>query len=225
MFSATMPGKIRKLADSILKNPAEISIAISRPAEKINQKAYMVYEEQKPGVFKEVMSESSPDSTIIFTSSRAKVKEILKELKTLKMHARGISSDLDQKEREEVLNDFRSKKLGILVSTDVLSRGIDIENIGMVLNYDVPAEPEDYIHRIGRTARAEATGTAITFITPKDQIKFSRIEKLLGKEIEKGTVPAELGAAPSYNPLHRKKSGNKPFNRSKGGHRNQHKKN
>lgn len=200
LFSATMPPKIRKLASTILKDPYEINIAVSRPAEKIEQEAYMLYEEQKQSVIKMIMGNRKPESSVIFTSSRAKVKDILRELKGIGLKAKGISSDLEQKEREEVLNEFRSKQLPILVATDVLSRGIDIEGIEIVLNYDVPAEPEDYIHRIGRTARAQATGVAITFITPLDQRKFNRIEKMMGMEITKPSIPEELGKTPEYNP-------------------------
>lgn len=204
LFSATMPPKIRQLATTILKDPEEINIAISRPAEKIDQKAYMVFEEQKPELFKHVIQEVSPESTIVFSSSRSNVKDILRELKKLNHHARGISSDLDQKEREEVLTKFKSRQLPILVATDVLSRGIDIEGIDLVINYDVPSEAEDYIHRIGRTARAEAKGKAITFITPKDQHKFRRIEKLMEMTIEKPVLPESLGPVPEYSPSFKK---------------------
>ncbi len=221
LFSATMPPKIRQLANTILKNPLEISIAISRPADKIAQEAYMVYEEQKPGLFKHIMQQITPQSTIVFTSSRQKVKEIIRELKSLKHKAKGISSDLEQPEREAVLTEFKARQLPILVATDVLSRGIDIEGIDLVINYDVPAEPEDYIHRIGRTARAEAKGRALTFITPSDLRRFHRIEKLMEMIIDKPALPEHLGEAPVYtSPAKRdnqnKKSGSKrPFNKKK----------
>lgn len=228
LFSATMPPKIRKLADAILKNPVEITIAVSRPAEKIEQLAYMVYEKQKPSLVREIMSDKQPESSIIFASSRAKVKEIVKELKGVGLPVKAISSDLEQNEREEVLSDFRNKKLKILAATDVLSRGIDIEGIDLVLNYDVPHEAEDYIHRIGRTARASATGLAITFITPEDQHRFARIERMLESEIPKGKVPEDLGAVPEYAPSakkkkkSKKKSGGKFQNTAKGNAGNKH---
>ena len=217
LFSATMPPKIRQLAGAILNNPEQINIAISRPAEKITQSAYIVFEEQKPGVFMHIIEELKPTSTIVFTSSKLKIKEILRELRKLKNQAKGISSDLDQKEREEVLMEFRARKLPILVATDVLSRGIDIEGIDLVVNYDVPAEPEDYIHRIGRTARAEAKGQAITFITPRDQSRFRRIEKLMEMTIDKPKIPESLGAVPDYSTEYKSTSNNKkrPFKKKK----------
>jgi ATP-dependent RNA helicase RhlE len=217
MFSATMPARIRQLASSILNNPEQINIAISRPAEKITQSAYMVYEEQKPGLFVHLIEELNPKSTIVFTSSRQKVKDILRELKRLKTKAKGISSDLDQKEREDVLMEFRARQLPILVATDVLSRGIDIEGIDLVVNYDAPAEPEDYIHRIGRTARAEAKGQAITFITPKDQNRFRRIEKLMEMSIDKPNAPEFLGSVPEYSTEYKKSNTKKNFKKKKPG--------
>lgn len=216
LFSATMPPKIRTLAAKILKNqPEEISISISKPAEGIAQEAYMVYESQKPALIQNVFNERNLPSVIVFASTKLKVKVILKEIKALGFNARAVSSDLEQHEREEVLNAFRNKQLPILVATDVLSRGIDIEGISLVLNYDVPQDPEDYIHRVGRTARAASKGVAITFITPEDQHRFVRIEKLIGREIEKTVVPAELGETPPYSPSQPKANRKKSFSQGK----------
>ncbi len=197
LFSATMPPAIRKLANTILHNPAEINIAISKPPEQITQGAFVVYEPQKPGLVKYVLKQKEFASVIVFCSSKLSVKKLYEELKRAKFAVGSIHSDLEQDQREQVLLDFKSKKLSILVATDILSRGIDIEDIDLVINYDVPHDGEDYVHRIGRTARAATKGTAYTFITDKELFKFHKIEKLIGKEVEKLPVPAEFGPAPS----------------------------
>jgi Superfamily II DNA and RNA helicases len=199
MFSATMPPKIRELAAKILKNPIEISTAISKPAEGVLQAAYVVYETQKIPIISTLISDKPDlDSILVFSSTKKKVFEIVKSLRKAGNKAEGISSDLEQKEREEVLMRFRSRTTRILVATDVLSRGIDIKDINLIINYDVPSSAEDYVHRVGRTARADKTGIAISLINEHDMDRFDRIEKLIGDEILKIPVPAELGDAPEY---------------------------
>lgn len=197
LFSATMPNAIRKLANTILHNPVEVNIAVSKPAEKIKQGAFIVFDQQKIPLVKYVLSQKEFNSVLIFCSSKLNVKQLTAELKRARLPAEQIHSDLDQAEREQVLIDFKTKKLKILVATDILSRGIDIEDIDLVINYDVPHDGEDYIHRIGRTARAASEGTAYTFITDKDQGKFQKIEKLLGKPVEKLPVPQQFGPTPN----------------------------
>ncbi len=200
LFSATMPGKIRELARTILHNPAEISIAISKPPEQIVQEAFVVYETQKIPLVKHVLSQKEFGSVIVFCSKKQNVKQLTRELKRSKFSADEIHSDLLQEQREQVLMDFKNRKLKILVATDILSRGIDIEDIDLVINYDVPHDGEDYVHRIGRTARAASTGTAYTFISEKEQCKFARIEKLLGHPVTKAMVPEMFGPVPAYQP-------------------------
>ncbi len=197
MFSATMPPAIRKLAHNILQNPVEINIAISKPPEQITQEAFIVYDAQKIPLVKYVLQQKQFDSVLIFCSSKLNVKQLCEELKRAKFSVDQIQSDLDQDKREQVLLDFKSKKLKILVATDILSRGIDIEDIDLVINYDVPHDGEDYIHRIGRTARAATKGTAYTFVSVKEQYKFDKIEKLLGKPVTKQPVPEQFGPAPT----------------------------
>ena len=209
MFSATMPPAIRKLANTILKNPEEINIAISRPPDKMKQGAFIVYDEQKIPLVKHILKEREYNSVLIFCSSKQSVKQLTKDLKKQKLPADEIHSDLEQDQREQVLINFKSKQLKILVATDILSRGIDIEDIELVINYDVPHEGEDYIHRIGRTARAASTGTAYTFINDKEQFKFHRIEQLLGRPVDKLQVPAELGPTPEIQQDFKKPGGNR----------------
>lgn len=200
LFSATMPPRIRTLANKILINPAQISIAISKPAEGIVQAAYMVYDNQKNRLILDLLNGKNLQSVLIFSSTKSKVKELEKDLHKLRLSVKAIHSDLEQREREEVLRDFTARKTQVLVATDILSRGIDIEGIDLVINYDVPNDAEDYVHRIGRTARAQSTGTAITFITEKDQRNFKKIEDFLGRQIYKSPVPSHLGKAPAYRP-------------------------
>ncbi|TND01163.1 MAG: DEAD box-related helicase [Bacteroidetes bacterium] len=200
MFSATMPPRIRQLASKILKNPAQVNIAISKPAEGIVQQAYCTYDTQKIPLLVNLLANDQHVSIIIFSSTKIKVKEIERELKRLKYSAAAIHSDLEQNEREEVLRSFRNRNLRMLVATDVLSRGIDIENISLVINFDVPGDAEDYVHRVGRTARAESTGMAITLINEFDMSRFASIEKLIGYEIPKLPLPGDLGEGPAYNP-------------------------
>lgn len=189
LFSATMPPKIRSLANRILKQPVEINIAVSKPAEGVIQAAYMVPNEQKIGLIKQLLAGKKLKSIIIFSSTKSRVKEIEKELKRLNMNTAAIHSDLTQEQRNEVLRTFKNKKLQILVATDILSRGIDIDSIELVINFDVPSDAEDYIHRVGRTARAESTGVALTFISPADRRKFKNIEQLIGSEVVKLQLP------------------------------------
>ena len=200
LFSATMPPKIRALASKILKNPTEINIAISKPAEGILQQAYLVYDGQKEKLINHILKDGKYSSALIFASTKENVKKLDRSLQKIGLVAKAIHSDLEQNERETILREFKNKQLSILVGTDVLSRGIDVEGISLVINFDVPPDPEDYIHRIGRTARAATTGTAITFINLNDQRKFSRIESMIGKDVEKVMLPAELGEAPEYTP-------------------------
>ncbi|MBU2649926.1 MAG: DEAD/DEAH box helicase [Bacteroidetes bacterium] len=200
LFSATMPPKIRELAKKVLHDPLEISIAISKPVDKVLQVAYVMYDRQKVDLARYLLQGKELRSILIFCSTKSSVKQLNRELKNAGMASEEIHSDLEQSEREKVLREFRSRKISILVATDVLSRGIDIEDIDLVINYDVPGDAEDYIHRIGRTARAEAEGVAITFIGEKEQRKFSDIERLLGNEVMKLRLPAHLGETPPYNP-------------------------
>ncbi len=200
MFSATLPPKIRELAKTILHNPAEVNIAISKPNEAIDQSAYVCYERQKLGIIRDMFAEPLPYKTIIFSSSKMKVKELAHILKRMKLNVAAMHSDLEQAQREEVMLDFKNNKVDILVATDIVARGIDIEDIGLIINYDVPHDPEDYIHRIGRTARAAATGAAVTFVNEEEQGKFHQIEKFIEKEIRKREMPQEVGEGPVYNP-------------------------
>lgn len=198
-FSATMPPKIRDFSAAILKNPIEISISISKPAEGVLQAAYLVYDHQKNDLINDLIS-SKPEyeSIIVFSSTKKKVFSIVRALKNKDYEVRGISSDLEQKERKEVLLQFRSKKVRIIVATDVLSRGIDIKDINLVINYDVPNDAQDYVHRVGRTARANTTGVAITLINEPDMYKFHQIEQLIEQGVYKVPLPQSLGEGPVW---------------------------
>jgi superfamily II DNA/RNA helicase len=201
MFSATMPNSIKLLANKILKQPEEIILSISKPAEGVEQNAYLAYDAQKDNLLAHILNERKAyDSIIIFTSAKLKINEIVHSLSRAGFKAVGISSNLEQERREQVLQDFRSKKIRILVATDVMSRGIDVKEINMVINYDVPHDAEDYVHRVGRTARASTKGEAITLINPRDMYKFAKIEKLIEKIIPKLIMPSALGEAPAWNP-------------------------
>jgi len=207
MFAATMPPKIRQLARKVLKNPSEINIAVSKPAEKIQQIAYVVYDRQKIALVKTILHGKKLRSVLVFCSTKISTKALGTALKHTGLAVESIHSDLEQNEREKVLSKFKNRQINVLVSTDILSRGIDIEDIDLVINYDVPNDGEDYIHRIGRTARAESEGIAITFINEKEQSRFLEIEELLGKPVNKATLPLEIGQGPAYNP--KKLSGSK----------------
>ena len=200
MFSATMPPRIRELAKKLLDNPKQINIAMSKPADGVLQAAYLIENHQKNEMIKTLLLGKDDLTVLIFSSTKVKVKELAKELKQFHLNVKAIHSDLEQNEREEVLRNFRNRNIKILVATDVLSRGIDIEDIGLIINYDVPDDAEDYVHRVGRTARAEATGVAITFINKKDQNKFYQIEQLIGYEVRKLPLPPHLGTSNSYSP-------------------------
>ncbi len=192
LFSATMPGRIRSLAKSVLNNPQSINIAVSQPAVGIDQQIYRVHDQQKTPLLQMLLKNGSYTSIIIFASRKEIVKSLAKELKQAKMQVSPFHSDLEQREREDILLAFKNKQLPIIIGTDALSRGIDVEGIDLVINYDVPGDPEDYIHRIGRTARAETTGTAITFVNHRDERKLKSIEALIDKPIRLIDVPDEL---------------------------------
>ncbi len=212
MFSATMPSKIRTLANHILKNPEEVEIAISRPRESIMQTAYICYNMQKVKIIEDLFSTSRPKRVIIFSSSKMNVKDLAKTLKRQKFNVEEMHSDLEQSKREEVMRDFKNGKIDILVATDVVARGIDITDIRLVINFDIPHDPEDYVHRIGRTARGtDGEGLAITFVAPEEQTAFKKIEDFLGKEVYKIPVDSKFGAVPEYTPdVSHKKRGRKP---------------
>lgn len=222
MFSATMPTKIQQLAQSILNNPEEVKLAVSKPAEKIIQAAYVCYETQKLGIVESLFKEQAPERVIIFASSKLKVKEVTKSLKRLKLNVGEMHSDLEQCQRDAIMHEFRNGRINILVATDIVARGIDIDDIRLVINYDVPHDSEDYVHRIGRTARANNDGCAITFVSETEQTKFKQIENFLGNDIYKIPVPAELGEAPEYAPVTKKgnrRSNNKRRGKPNGGNR------
>jgi superfamily II DNA/RNA helicase len=211
-----MPYKIGELARKILHNPKEVTLALSKPAEKIKQLAYVVYDEQKIPFIKQLLKEKKLRSVLVFCSTKSSTKLLSAALKKTGLSVEEIHSDLEQVTRETVLQRFKSRDLSILVATDILSRGIDVEDIDLVLNFDAPNDGEDYIHRIGRTARAAAEGLAITFINLKDQGKFAEIEKLLGYAVEKAILPAEFGETPTYNPREHRDAGRKGGFRRKG---------
>ncbi|MFO7258133.1 MAG: DEAD/DEAH box helicase [Bacteroidota bacterium] len=198
LFSATMPPKIRALANRILKSPHEVNLAVSKPAEGIKQQAFILYETQKIPMLKWVLAQEDHSSVLIFASTKENVKKLTSQLKSQGFYVKAFHSDLEQHERDEILREFKSRKLPIIVGTDILSRGIDVEGISLVVNYDVPPDVEDYVHRIGRTARADRTGTAVTFVNEKDQRRFADIERFLGKEVPKLEMPADIGPGPEY---------------------------
>ncbi|MDB5030227.1 DEAD/DEAH box helicase [Mucilaginibacter sp.] len=192
LFSATMPGRIRNLAKSVLKNPEQINIALSQPAVGIDQQIYRLHDQQKTPLLQHLLKDGNFVSTIIFASRKEIVKALYKELKGIQLKAEAFHSDLEQKEREEILLKFKNRQLPIIIGTDALSRGIDVEGIDLVINYDVPGDAEDYIHRIGRTARAATTGTAITFVNHRDERRLKGIEELIDKKITQHPLPEHL---------------------------------
>ena len=236
LFSATMAPEIRKLSSKVLTNPESINIAISKPAEGIDQQAYVVYDTQKLPLLTALLKDKDYNSIIVFASSRESVKDIERELNKIGIKAKGFHSDLDQSAREELMNQFKAKKVRVLIGTDIISRGIDVTGIDLVINYDCPPDPEDYVHRIGRTARAGTAGTAITLINPRDQRKFFNIESLIGTDVPKKPIPETLGAGPEYTPEKKTsgggksggfkggkgnyKGGKKPFKKKSGGGQN-----
>lgn len=217
MFSATMPPKIRELARTVLKDhPEEISIAISKPAAGVLQAVCLTYDAQKTPLINSMIADKPEvKSILVFTSTKKKVNEIVRGLRSKNYKVEGISSDLEQNEREEVLLRFRSKQTRVLVATDVLSRGIDIKDINFVINYDVPGDAEDYVHRIGRTARADTKGVALTLVNEDDMYKFDRIEQLIERKVQRVKLPEELGDGPEWNVRSFSKKGRKPFNKGK----------
>ena len=222
MFSATMPAKIQQLAQSILNNPVEVKLAVSKPADKIIQTAYICYENQKLGIIKSLFQDETPERVIVFASSKLKVKEVTQAFRRMKLNVGEMHSDLEQTQRDQIMRDFKNGRINILVATDIVSRGIDIDDIRLVINYDVPHDCEDYVHRIGRTARANNDGCAITFVSEKEQTQFKTLEDFLEKSIYKIPVPDELGEAPEYNPKSSNSKSRKKYN-GKGNKRYNHK--
>ena len=205
MFSATMPDKIQTLARHILYKPVEVKIAVSKPAEKIQQSAYVCYETQKLPILRNIFNTEEQKRIIIFSGKKERVKEINRELQRMKVNCCSMHSDLTQQERDEVMYKFKSGQKDVLVATDIVARGIDIDDIRMVINYDVPHDAEDYVHRIGRTARADRDGVAITLVNPDDIRRFQQIEHFLDKEVPKTPLPDGLGDAPEYKSTERRK--------------------
>ena len=204
LFSATMPEEIRKLAKNILKDPVQVTLSLAKPADGITQQAYICHEAQKMGIIKDIFSKESAERVILFVSKKSKVREVSTALRRMGLNVGEMHSDLTQGERDEMMFLYKSRKIDLLVATDILARGIDIDDIRIVINYDVPGDCDDYIHRVGRTARANNTGRGITLVSVNDQQAFGRIEKFIGKPIDKITLPAELGEAPEYNPAKKK---------------------
>ena len=207
MFSATMPDKIEELARTLLKNPVEVKIAVSKPADKIRQSAYVCHEEQKLGIIKHLFKQGDLRRVIIFSGKKQKVKAINRALLQMKINSGEMHSDLDQTQRNEMLHSFKSGQIDVLVATDIVARGIDIDDVAMVVNYDVPRDAEDYVHRIGRTARADHDGVAVTFISKDDIVYFKQIERLLEKEVTKNALPDGLGEGPEYASQRRRNGG------------------
>ena len=220
LFSATMPEEIRRLASEILNDPLQITLALAKPAEGITQQAYVCYEGQKMGIINKIFDTESSERVILFASRKTKVKEIARAIRKHGFNVGEMHSDLTQSERDEIMFQYKSRKIDMIVATDILARGIDIDDIRIVINYDVPRDCDDYIHRIGRTARAGSKGRAITFVSEEDQEFFGRIEAFIEQEVPKLEVPAELGEAPVYEP--KKKAGaRKPAGkRGRGGKKN-----
>ena len=223
MFSATMPPKIRQLAKAIMHDPVEVQIAVSRPPETIHQMCARLFEAQKPGFIQLALQGKNLKKVIIFAGKKQRVKDLARALRTLKIDARAMHSDLEQNERDQVMLDFRNGKVDVLVATDVVSRGIDVTDVPLVINYDVPHDAEDYVHRIGRTARAENSGEAITLVTPDDARYWHRIEQFLKKEIEKIPLPEALGEGPKDDVYAIRSGkgcsgGSRRFSRNRGGH-------
>ncbi len=215
MFSATMPDKIEDLARTLLKNPVEVKVAVSKPAEKIRQSAYVCYENQKLGIIKDLFGRGDMKRVIVFSGKKQKVKLINRALLQMHINSGEMHSDLDQAERDQMLYKFKTGQIDVLVATDILSRGIDIDDIAMVINFDVPHDSEDYVHRIGRTARADRDGVAITFVSDEEAYYFKQIEKFLEKTIDKTPLPEGLGEAPDYDALANRRGGAKTSAKSR----------
>lgn len=217
LFSATMPTKIRQLAQTILRDPKEISLSISKPAAGVMQVAYLVHDKDKTALISKLLNKEGLHGVIIFSRTKRNVKEIAKKLKKTGLQVEEMHSDLTQDAREEVMRQFRNRRINILVATDILARGIDIKELQLVVNFDVPDEAEDYVHRVGRTARADQSGMAITFITPSEQRKFAQIERLIETNVLKQPVPPEIGESFVYNPNSKERSPNRHSGGRKGG--------
>jgi ATP-dependent RNA helicase RhlE len=219
LFSATMPPRIRQLAGKILNQPEEITIAISKPAAGILQQAYVCYDGQKAALLDHILKTVEWKSAIIFCSTKEMVKKLYQRFQRTGTNVKSFHSDLEQAEREEIMRGFRNRQVQILIGTDVLSRGIDVEGISLVVNWDVPPDPEDYVHRVGRTARAETTGTAVTLINENDQRRFFQIESLIGTDIPKVPLPASIGEGPAYNPSEKTRRPSSGNSRNPGRHK------
>ena len=203
LFSATMPKKIRDLAQQILQDPAQINLAISKPAEGIDQRLYLTYDNQKLPLLEHLLREQDVQNMIIFTSRKSNVAQIVRSLRKMGFATEGIQSDLTQEEREKALQGFKNKQFQILVATDILSRGIDIDSLSHVVNFDMPQDAEDYVHRVGRTARAASTGVAITFVNENDMYRVRKVEQLIERELPKLSLPEGFGPAPVFDPTRR----------------------
>lgn len=217
MFSATMPTKIQLLARTLLINPVEVKIAVSKPAEKIQQSAYVCYDPQKQGIIRHLFKAGELHRVIIFSGKKDKVKDITRELQHMHINCAPMHSDLSQAERDDVMYRFKSGQVDVLVATDIVARGIDIDDISMVINYDVPRDAEDYVHRIGRTARAQRDGIAITFVSDQDIRYFADIERFLERDIPKNALPEGLGEGPEYKPTAPRKNSRGRGGRKRGG--------
>lgn len=218
LFSATMPEKIVELAKTIMHDPVEVKIAVSKPAEGIHQSAYICRDSQKIAILKHMFRDTKPERVIIFASSKLKVKELAVSLKRIGLNADAMHSDLDQKQRDDVMLRFKNRQVDVLVATDIVSRGIDIDDIQLVVNFDVPHDAEDYVHRIGRTARAGRDGRAVTFVNEKDRPAFHNIERFLGKPVPKNPLPDGMEAP---NPEQKRTDGDRKGGRRGQGGRNQ----
>lgn len=216
LFSATMPEEIRRLAGEILNDPLQITLALAKPAEGITQQAYVCYEGQKMGIINSIFESESSERVILFASRKTKVKEIARAIRKHGFNVGEMHSDLTQIERDEIMYQYKSRKIDMIVATDILARGIDIDDIRIVINYDVPRDCDDYIHRIGRTARAGSKGRAITFVSEEDQEFFKRIEDFIEQEVTKMEIPAELGEGPVYDPKKKKQKVERKPNRQGG---------
>ena len=209
LFSATMPEEIRKLAKNILTNPVQVTLSLAKPADGITQQAYICYEAQKMAIIKDMFAKESSERVILFVSKKSKVKEVAIALQRMGLNVGEMHSDLSQGERDEIMYQYKSRKIDLLVATDILARGIDIDDIRIVINYDVPRDCDDYIHRVGRTARANTTGRGITLVSENDQFAFKKIEDFIGKSIDKMQLPEGIGEAPEYNPQKPTKKNNR----------------
>lgn len=219
MFSATMPPAIRDLAKQVLFDPVEITIALSKPAEGVDQQAFVIHEPQKAPILEHILRTSEAQSIIVFAGKKVEVRNLARHLQKRGFNAKGMHSDLEQNEREEVMLEFRNRRLRILVATNVVSRGIDIDDIDLVINYDVPSDPEDYVHRVGRTARAARKGTAVTFVNTMQMREFGRIEKLIGYEVRKMPLPEGFDPGPAYEPDAKRSGTGRTHDRRDGGRR------